>query len=190
MKHFANSVHVLSFYANQANAKQAVWIRQANWRNKCCPEANDAYVLLFMVALWNRAWRPLYFHPVVSSIFLLLSFFPRLISAVADWMSTILPHMVWPCGPSVNLECRSEMWCARLAGNAGPKKSPKNCHLVLYILLSITLYLPAFQWNAVSTWLCLTVYELIFSSWQGTKHVESCIMMRTITTIIHRVTAK
>jgi len=25
-----------------------------------------------------------------------LSFFPRLISAVADWMSTVLPHMVWP----------------------------------------------------------------------------------------------
>jgi len=29
---------------------------------------------------------------LVSSIFL---FFPRLISAVADWMSAILPHMVW-----------------------------------------------------------------------------------------------
>jgi len=28
--------------------------------------------------------------------FFLLSFFPRLISAVADWMSTILPHMVSP----------------------------------------------------------------------------------------------
>jgi len=29
--------------------------------------------------------------------FLLLSFFiPRLISAAVDWMSTILPHMVWP----------------------------------------------------------------------------------------------
>jgi len=32
--------------------------------------------------------------------FFLLSFFflffPRLISAVGDWMSTILPHMVWP----------------------------------------------------------------------------------------------
>ena len=27
--------------------------------------------------------------------FLLLSFF-RVISAVADWMSAILPHMVWP----------------------------------------------------------------------------------------------
>jgi len=26
-----------------------------------------------------------------------ISFFiPRLISAAADWMSTILPHMVWP----------------------------------------------------------------------------------------------
>ena len=28
--------------------------------------------------------------------FFLSSFFPRLISAVADWMSAILPHMVWP----------------------------------------------------------------------------------------------
>jgi len=38
------------------------------------------------------------FCPVVSYIFFLylLSFFHRLISAVADWMSTILLHMVWP----------------------------------------------------------------------------------------------
>jgi len=28
-------------------------------------------------------------------LFLLLFFFPRLISAAGDWMSTILPHMVW-----------------------------------------------------------------------------------------------
>ena len=27
---------------------------------------------------------------------LLLLFFPRLMSAVRDWMSTILPHMAWP----------------------------------------------------------------------------------------------
>ena len=38
---------------------------------------------------------PLYFCPVVS-IFYLLSFFPRLISAAGDGISTILPHMVWP----------------------------------------------------------------------------------------------
>ena len=29
-------------------------------------------------------------------LLLLLSFFPRLISAVGDWMSTILPYVVWP----------------------------------------------------------------------------------------------
>jgi len=42
--------------------------------------------------------RPLCFCPVLSSIFFFfyLSFFPRLISDVADWMSTILRHMVWP----------------------------------------------------------------------------------------------
>ena len=28
--------------------------------------------------------------------FYLLSFFPRLISAAADWMCAILSHMVWP----------------------------------------------------------------------------------------------
>jgi len=47
-------------------------------------------VAFFMVALCNRADH-IYFHPVSSSFF----FFPRLISAVGDWMSTILRHMVW-----------------------------------------------------------------------------------------------
>jgi len=38
-----------------------------------------------------------YGRPVVSSPSIFLSFsIPRLISAVADWMSAILPHMVWP----------------------------------------------------------------------------------------------
>jgi len=37
-------------------------------------------------------------HYIFALWFLLLSssfLFPRLISAVADWMSTILAHMVW-----------------------------------------------------------------------------------------------
>jgi len=55
-----------------------------------------------------------------------LSFFPRLISAVADW---ILPYFHTWCGLSANLECRSEIYCARLAENAGCKKSPKIRHL-------------------------------------------------------------
>jgi len=47
----------------------------------------------FMVALWNR--ETIY---IFMLWFVLLSFFffPRLISAAADWMSAILPHMVWP----------------------------------------------------------------------------------------------
>jgi len=38
------------------------------------------------------------FHIFSSCFFLLLLLFlfPRLISAVGDWMSSILPHMVWP----------------------------------------------------------------------------------------------
>jgi len=47
---------------------------------------------IIMVALWNRAD-----HYIFALWFLLSSIcFPRLISAVADWMSAILPHMVWP----------------------------------------------------------------------------------------------
>ena len=34
-----------------------------------------------------------------------------------------LPYFGTWCGPSVNLECRSETCCARLAGNTGRKKS-------------------------------------------------------------------
>ena len=49
-----------------------------------------------MAALCNRGG-PLYFCPVIS--FYLLSFFPRLISAATDWMSTILLHSA--CSESV-----------------------------------------------------------------------------------------
>jgi len=45
-----------------------------------------------MVTLWNRVD-----HYIFMLLFVLSSsFFPRLISAAADWMSAILPHMVWP----------------------------------------------------------------------------------------------
>jgi len=48
--------------------------------------------LLIMVALCNRAD-----HYIFMLWFVLLSFFfPRLISAVGDWMFTILWHLVWP----------------------------------------------------------------------------------------------
>jgi len=40
-----------------------------------------------------------------------------------------LPYFHTWCGLSANLECISEMCCRWLAGNAGPKKSPKIRHL-------------------------------------------------------------
>jgi len=73
--------------------------------------------------------RTLYFHPVVSSIFfIILLFFPRLISAVGDWMSTIHIPYTW-CGLSANLECMSETCRARLAENTVRKKLPLSRHL-------------------------------------------------------------
>jgi len=46
-----------------------------------------------MVALCNRETIYIFMLFLLSSFFL---FFPRLISAVGDWMFTILWHMVWP----------------------------------------------------------------------------------------------
>jgi len=45
-----------------------------------------------MAALWNRAGHYIFMLWFLSSIFV----FPCQFSAVGDWMSTILPHMVWP----------------------------------------------------------------------------------------------
>jgi len=80
--------------------------------------------ILVMVALCNRADH-IYFHPVSSSSF----FFPRLISAVGDWMSTILPHMVWP-----QCEFRMQVWNVlhvarwKYRTQKWRKKSPSRYH--------------------------------------------------------------
>ena len=52
----------------------------------------------------------------LSSFFLAISF-------ITDWMSTILPHMVWPY-----CESRMQVCCTRLAGNTGRKKLPSAHH--------------------------------------------------------------
>jgi len=95
--------------------------------------------LFFMATLCNRAGH-IYFHPVVSSFFLwppwvadadiiflfCLFFFYSLFFSSPDLSGQRLD--VW-CGLSVNLECRSETCCVRLAENTGHKKSPKGRHL-------------------------------------------------------------
>jgi len=72
----------------------ATYIRQGGHHVGHWPTFLVPSFFFFMVALCNRAD-----HYIFMQWFLLLlsSFlFPRLISVVGDWMSTILPHMVWP----------------------------------------------------------------------------------------------
>ena len=81
-----------------------------------------------MVALCNRADHYIFallflFIYLLSSIFFSL---PNLSGRRLDVYHTLFD--TW-CGPSANLECRSERCCTRLAGNAGPKKVAKNRHL-------------------------------------------------------------
>jgi len=77
-----------------------------------------------MAALWNRAGH--YIFALWFLSFSLLSFF----LSWSQWLQIgCLPYFYTWCGPSVNLECRSEMCCTRLAGNVGPKKLPKIRHL-------------------------------------------------------------
>jgi len=83
---------------------------------------SHTYSSLVMVALSNRADHYIFILWFLS--FYRLLFFPRLISAVGD-----LPYFGTWCGPSVNLECRSETCCVRLAGNTGRRKVAKNRHL-------------------------------------------------------------
>jgi len=55
---------------------------------------NSFLNLVIMAALWNRAGHYIFMLWFLSCMN--LSFFPRLISAAAHWMSTVLRHMVWP----------------------------------------------------------------------------------------------
>ena len=78
-------IKILQFLAVGASLQKFTCVMTIKWLYVC--------VLLIMAAPWNRAE-----HYIFALWFLLylLSFFPRLISAVADWMSAILAHMMWP----------------------------------------------------------------------------------------------
>ena len=84
------------------------------------------FITFTMVALWNSADHYIFALWFLLSFSFFLSFFPRLISAVGDWMC--LPYFHTWCGLSANLGCRSETCYTRLPENTGSKKSPKNRH--------------------------------------------------------------
>jgi len=79
-----------------------------------------------MAALWNRTCHYIFIRGFfLSSIFFFFFFLA--------WSQrphiACLPYFDTWCGASANLECRAETCCARLAENAGSKKSPKIGHL-------------------------------------------------------------
>ena len=80
-----------------------------------------------MAALCNRAGHYIFALWFLSSIFYLSSFFFS--SRNLSGRRLYVYHTDTWCGPSANLECRSERCCTRLAANAGPKKVAKNRHL-------------------------------------------------------------
>ena len=49
--------------------------------------------VIFMAAVRSRCGHYIF---VMWFLLLLSSFFPRIISAVAEWVSTVLLYMVWP----------------------------------------------------------------------------------------------
>ena len=51
---------------------------------------------VIMAALHSRCGHYIFVLWFISIFYLLSIFIPRLISAAADWMSTIFPHVVWP----------------------------------------------------------------------------------------------
>jgi len=87
-----NSSRLLPYNYSTNHTHQHVTKIQLNYlllHNLTAQMARNAISSLFMVALWNRAG-----HYIFIRWFLLSFLFPRLISAVADWMSAKLPHMV------------------------------------------------------------------------------------------------
>jgi len=89
-------------------------------------EYSERRILLFKAKFFMLLWLPCVAD--ANIIFLSCFFFlpssslPHLISAVADWMSTILPHMVWP-----ECEFRMQVWNVQHAArwNTGRKNRQK-----------------------------------------------------------------
>ena len=99
---------------------------------KICYVMLTAYVgmYFFMAALWNRAGHHIFALWFLLSLFF-LSFFPHLISAVADWMFTIL---FWVFKKCLELHYSCVLSTRRcMAGGYRGNPVPDNCHpLVFY----------------------------------------------------------
>jgi len=84
----------------------------------------------YIFALWFLSiWSPYGIGQTIifsccGLFFFFFFFVPRLISAAADWMTAILPHMVWPqC--RFKMQVRNLLHAARSLKTQDAKKSPK-----------------------------------------------------------------
>jgi len=68
---------------------------------------SSQHLLVFPVVIWVLLWSPYVIgRPYIfSCCSLFFFFFPRLISAAADWMFAVLPRMVWP-----QCEFKMQIW--------------------------------------------------------------------------------
>jgi len=89
-----NFIH---FLQQTAQTQRSFMNHYADWMGFVTHAITISSQFIVMAALCNRAGHYIFALLFLSFfVFLLLSFFPRIISAAADWMSTILAHMVWP----------------------------------------------------------------------------------------------
>jgi len=119
-------LQISNFYVFQGNAATylrcggnlilvllEIYCSLQQWKNFGNPSRIDKVIAMVRVAPFfdaqcttsGKLWADFLWSPYVigqtiifssCSFFLLFSFFPRLISAVGNWMFTILCHMVWP----------------------------------------------------------------------------------------------
>jgi len=87
-KAFIQRQHVVTIF-DLEKAYDTTW-KYGIMRDLHCAGLQGRLPTFIMAALRSRC------RHYIFVLFLLSSFFPRLISAIADWMSAILPHMVRP----------------------------------------------------------------------------------------------
>jgi len=111
--------------------EQGLWTGRAWWFKIYASRCGNT--CLIMAALHSRCG-----HSILPLWWLPFFFFPCLISAITDWMSTILHTR---CGLSATLECRSEICCTRLTENTQRRNLSSAHHrttLLGYILRHVS----------------------------------------------------
>jgi len=113
------------------------WLNLANTTEPSICGGDAAFLSNYFDHLILLFWSPYVIRQTIiflpCGLYLSFFLFPRLISAVGDW----IPYFHTWCGLSADLECMSEMCCTRLAENTERKKiailAPSHNFVGLYL---------------------------------------------------------